>query len=125
MKLQEYRQLTKTKKPRHKFNAKITERKGFKFGSKLEAEYFDYLETLQDAGHVVFFLRQVPFHLVGNVTYRVDYLVFWADGTVTFDDTKGVITSAFRDKKKMVEAQYPGVEVRVIKKRCGKWIKTG
>jgi len=103
------------KRQRHKFNAVQTKRDGINFSSKLEARYYDYLQLLVKAGEVVFFLRQVPFHLPGNITYRVDFQEFHKDGTVRFIDTKGVITDSFRDKKKQVEALYP-VEIEIVKK---------
>ena len=93
----------------NKFNAKITERDGFKFHSKKEARRYDQLILLQQSGEVSYFLRQVPFHLPGNVTYRVDFLVFWADEHVGFEDVKGVLTPQYKMKKKMVESLYPVV----------------
>jgi hypothetical protein len=92
---------------RHKYNAIKTERDGFKFDSKKEAEYYDQLKIRQSGGDIVFFLRQVPFHLVGNVTYRVDFQEFHKDGTVHFIDVKGMKTPEYKMKKKMVEASYP------------------
>ena len=94
-------------KQRHKFSAVRTERNGFKFDSKKEAKRYDELTLLMKTGEVVFFLRQVPFHLPGNVTYRVDFQIFWASGDVTFEDVKGVRTEQYITKKKLVEALYP------------------
>jgi hypothetical protein len=59
------------------------------------------------AGEVLFFLRQVPFHLPGGVTYRLDFMEFWVDGSVHCVDAKGMKTRSFIDKKKQVEALYP------------------
>ena len=95
------------KRPKHKFNAQKAERDGFKFHSKKEARFYDGLVLAQTAGEVVFFLRQVPFHLPGNVVYRVDFQVFHRDGTVRFVDVKGHRTADYIMKKKMVEALYP------------------
>ena len=95
------------KRNKHKFNAIKTQRNGFKFDSKKEADYYDQLIMLQRNGDVVFFLRQVPFHLPGNITYRVDFQVFLADGSVEFIDVKGMRTPQYIAKKKMVEALYP------------------
>lgn len=92
---------------RHKFNAKRTERDGMSFDSKKEARYYDDLKLRQRAGELVFFLRQVPFHLPGSVTYRVDFQEFLADGSVRFIDVKGYVTPEYTAKKKMVEAIYP------------------
>src|SRR3990167_7460322 len=99
--------------PRHKFKAVQAERDGMKFPSKLEAKRYDELKLLQEGGQVVFFLRQVPFHLPGGVKYVCDFQVFWSDGTVTCEDTKGMKTESFRAKKRMVEALYP-VQITVV-----------
>ena len=102
-----------TMRIKHKFNAKRVETTDYKFDSKLEHAYYMHLRLLQKAKEVVFFLRQVPMHLPGNVRYVVDFEVFWADGRVTFDDVKGYPTSEFKLKKKLVESLYP-LEIRVI-----------
>jgi prepilin-type processing-associated H-X9-DG protein len=68
---------------------------------------------LRAGGEVVFFLRQVPFHLPGGVVYRCDFQVFWADGHVSFEDAKGHRTKDFIRNKKMVESLYP-VEIEEL-----------
>lgn len=97
----------KSQKPRHKFRAKPTETDGIKFSSKKEANYYLQLKQLQELGEVLFFLRQVPLHLPGNVKYLCDFLVFYADGTADFVDVKGMKTPQYVMKKKQVEALYP------------------
>jgi len=95
-------------KIRHKFNAVITERDGMKFHSKKEAAFYDDLKIAQHKdGWVLFFLRQVPFHLPGNVKYVCDFQVFYKDGSVDFIDVKGKRTAQYIRNKKMVEALYP------------------
>ena len=95
------------KYPQHKFRAKPTEADGIRFDSKKEARFYQELKLRQQAGNIVFFLRQVPFHLPGGVTYRVDFQVFDAEGNVRFIDVKGHRTKQYIDKKKMVESIYP------------------
>ena len=92
---------------KHKYNAKKTEVDGIRFDSKKEARYYQDLLLRQRAGEIVFVLRQVPFHLPGGVTYRVDFQEFHSDGTVHFVDVKGMKTQMYIAKKKMVEAVYP------------------
>ena len=92
---------------RHKFNAKPTTADGIRFDSKKEAARYATLKLLREAGGVVFFLRQVPLHLPGGVKYVCDFVVFWSDGSVTFEDVKGMRTPQYVMKKKMVEATYP------------------
>jgi hypothetical protein len=92
---------------KHKFRAKPQEYDGIKFASKKETQRYIHLQNLQKSGEVLFFLRQVPFYLPGGVKYLLDFLVFWADGSVTMEDSKGVRTPLYIAKKKMVEAIYP------------------
>lgn len=98
---------------RHKFRAIVTELDGIKFASKKEAKRYRELELLKKSGELVFFLRQVPFHLAGNVKYLSDFLCFWKDGTVTIEDVKGIKTPMYLLKKKQVEAIYP-IEITEI-----------
>lgn len=97
----------------HKFNAQRTELDGIKFASKKEAHFYENLKIRKLAGEIVFFLRQVPFHLPGNVRYIVDFMTFNADGTVKFIDCKGMKTPLYIAKKKMVEAEYP-IEIEEV-----------
>ena len=99
---------------RHKFGAVRTVKDGISFSSKAEARYYDKLVLAQKSGSVLFFLRQVPFHLLGGVTYRADFMVFYADGNVSIVDVKGYETPEFIMKKKMVESLYP-VTIDVVK----------
>jgi hypothetical protein len=92
---------------RHKFNAKPTTYDGIKFASKKEQKRYLELRVLESAGDILFFLRQTPMHLTGGVKYVCDFLIFWADGTVTFEDVKGMRTPMYKLKKKQVEALYP------------------
>lgn len=99
---------------KHKFHAQKCESDGIKFPSKAERAYYQRLKLLQASGEVLFFLRQVPLHLPGNVKYIVDFVVFTSDGEVKFVDVKGVSTPVFEIKKKQVEALYP-IKIEVVK----------
>lgn len=92
---------------RHKFRARPIEHDGIKFPSKKEARHYDKLKLAVQSGKLLFFLRQVPIHLPGGVIYRVDFLEFWADGSVSFRDIKGFKTESYKAKKRMVEQMYP------------------
>lgn len=94
-------------KIRHKFHAKPTELDGIKFPSKKEANFYQKLKLLQKSGEVLFFLRQVPFHLPGQIKYLCDFVVFNSDGNVSFIDCKGMKTPTYIMKKKQVESLYP------------------
>lgn len=100
--------------PRHKFNAIRTECDGIKFPSKLEAKYYEQFKLKKLAGEVLFFLRQVPFHLAGGVRYVADFLVFYVDGSCDVVEVKGFDTAMGKMKRKMVEAEYP-VQIKVVR----------
>lgn len=102
------------RKIRHKFNAKPTISDGIRFDSRREAAYYDQLKIMQKVGEVVFFLRQVPIHLPGNVRFVIDFLEFRSDGTVHFIDVKGFEIEQFKIKKRIAESEYP-IEIEVVK----------
>lgn len=86
----------------------------FRFDSKAEGRRYQQLLALRLDGCVSYFLRQVPFHLPGGVVYRADFFIVWADGRVTVEDVKGMVTAQFKTKKKLVEALYP-VKIEIVR----------
>jgi hypothetical protein len=92
---------------KHKFRAIPTELNGIKFASRKEAKRYRELRLLEKSGELLFFLRQVPFHLPGNVKYVCDFLCFWKDSDITIEDVKGIKMPMYVLKKKQVEAIYP------------------
>jgi len=90
-----------------KYNAEKTITDGIKFDSKKEARRYSELALLKKAGEVSWFLRQVPFDCGGGVKYRLDFMIFWTSGEVTFEDVKGFKTATYKMKKKLVESKYP------------------
>jgi len=90
-----------------KYHAVMEECDGIRFQSKKEARYYRELKARVFAGEVAYFLRQVPFELVGGVRYRVDFMEVWTDGSIHYIDTKGFRTQTYRMKRRMVEATYP------------------
>lgn len=92
---------------KHKFRAIQTTCDGIKFPSKKEAARYNELKLLKQVGDVLFFLRQVPFHLPGDIKYVCDFMVFWTNGDITIEDVKGMKTEMYIMKKKMVENWYP------------------
>ena len=112
MKLSEYKAL-KSKK-RTKFGAVACKRDGIRFHSKLERAYYDHLTDLKNAGEIAFFLRQVPFHLMG-CRYIVDFVVFNKNMDAEFVDVKGKSTEVYKLKKRMCEEMYP-VTIKEVRK---------
>ena len=92
---------------KHKFHAIPTVNDDIIFDSKKEAKRYEELKYLKQAKEVLFFLRQVPMHLPGNTKYVLDFMVFWVNGKVTFEDVKGKKTQMYIMKKKQVEDLYP------------------
>jgi hypothetical protein len=98
-----------------KYKAKPVKQGSDYFASKLEFRLYNYLLLQQNAGEILFFLRQVPFHLPGGVKYVADYLVFYPDNKYRILEAKGFETALFKAKKKMVENLYP-VKIEIIKR---------
>lgn len=105
---------------KHKYRAIPTELDGIKFPSKAHAKYHAELELRKKAGEVLFFLREVPFHLPGATTYRLDYLEFHADGSIHPVEVKGFETAVFKVKKRLVEAIYP-IKIELAKLKNGRF----
>jgi hypothetical protein len=80
---------------------------GITFDSKAEMHRYRDLLSLKANGIIAYFLRQVPFHLPGNVVYRCDFMVVYPDGRIEFEDVKGFRTPMYVLKRKQVQALYP------------------
>lgn len=102
------------KKLRHKYRACPVEYDGIRFPSKKEGEYYLHLKNCQRHGDVLFFFHQVPVLLPGNVKYKLDFLVFWADGTVRAIDVKGYKAKEYIIKKKLVESLYSPLKIEEV-----------
>jgi hypothetical protein len=94
-------------KKESKYHAVHVEIDNIKFASKKEGRRYEELKALKHLGDVKFFLRQTPFHLPGKTKYLLDFMVFWKNGNVTFEDTKGMRTQMYKLKKRQVEEIYP------------------
>ncbi len=89
-------------------------RDGIVFDSQKEARYYDDLKLLKRAGEVLFWLRQIPFYLLGGVKYVCDFQVFYTNGQVEFVDVKGFKTESYKAKKLMVEELFKPVEIMEV-----------
>lgn len=99
---------------RHKYSAVRVERDGFKFASKAEGRRYDELALLKRGGEVVWFMLQPPFYMPGG-KYIGDFMIFWADGTVTVEDVKGFRTPKYKADLKRLAVYYPEVEIVEVK----------
>lgn len=99
---------------RGKYNNKRTVYGGLVYDSKLEAGRAYELDMLKRAGEVIKWDRQIKFPIVINgikiCDYIADFKVWWKNGNVAIEDTKGVKTDVFRLKQKLILACY-GIEI--------------
>lgn len=82
---------------------------GIVFDSKCEARYYMYYKHLEAAGTIKDLQLQVPFNFVYNGKKIFKYIAdFCYNDEFGYHviDVKGVQTSVFKLKKKLIEAQY-------------------
>lgn len=91
----------------NKYHAQRTEVDGVWFASQKEARYYQDLLLAKRSGELLYFLRQVPIHIIGGIKYVCDFVEFWRNGEVRYTDAKGFRTPVYKIKKKQVEALYP------------------
>jgi len=107
----------------NKYNAKKTEFMGFKFDSKWEAERYGQLSSMSLAGIVKDLQRQIKYDIVINdqkiCRYIADfvYILVNEDGSEEkiVEDAKGVQTTDFIIKKKLMKAIY-NINIKISKK---------
>ena len=88
---------------------------GITFSSKAEARRYGELKLLQRAGEITGFGIQPSFVLPSIGRYIPDFIVCGKDGNVWVEDVKGVETQVFKLKKRAWAANYPWMELRVLK----------
>lgn len=97
-------QVTKRSKYR---NVKV-EIDGIKFDSKKEAAYYGKLKMLKKSGEVIDFQLQPRFDLIVNGIncgfYKADFKVLWKSGKIQITDCKGMKTTVYALKKRLVKA---------------------
>ncbi len=106
---------------RHKYNAKPTEIDGLRFDSKAEAEYYQLLKRDLGMERIAYLEVKPAYRLPGNVTYTPDFTVYRPDGSVEVIEVKGVVTEAFRMKRKLFDSHHPLSPLTVVRKRGKTW----
>jgi hypothetical protein len=111
------------------YNQPIPE--GIKFDSMAEAEYYLLQRMRLRQGIIKGLELQPKFTLQEKlikdgvthraITYIADFKIFNNDGTVWIVDIKGFETKDFRLKRKLFEAKYPELTLRLITKYQGVW----
>lgn len=102
----------------HKFGAVRCEADGIKFPSKKERDYYLYLVEQKKAGKLLFFLRQVPFQLPGDIKYFLDFVEFWATddpgaAIIKFTEVKGRKLPLGMLKIAQTEELYP-IKINIL-----------
>ena len=94
----------------------FTSTQGFSLvaASKAEARDYAMLDFMLKGKVALRWVPQVSFILPGNLRYRCDALVWWADGAVTVRDCKGVMTKAFRDRERLMKSTY-NIDIEIVK----------
>lgn len=83
------------------------------YDSRLEARFAALLDQYQRAGMIRSWTRQVPFRMPDGSIHRVDFMVFYEDGTFSLIEVKGRDLPQGRLKRSIVEELY-GVVVQVV-----------
>lgn len=97
---------------RSKYNAKKTESDGITFDSKKEAARYDQLKLLKKANEIGDVIRQYPFTLPGNITYKCDFLYYDHKAKAFIvEDCKGFRTKEYLMKKKLMK-ECLGIEIK-------------
>ena len=107
----------------NKYNAKKTEFMGYKFDSKWEAERYGQLASMQMAGVVEDLERQVKFDIIVNDHKICKYIAAFVyilthengKKEKIIEDAKGVQTTDFKIKKKLMKAVFD-IEIKISKK---------
>lgn len=111
MSVRQYREATKWRPRKYRNTPTVVD--GFRFDSKAEARRYGQLKILRAAGEVLWFTRQVPFHLPGQTRYVADFLIVWADRPPTVEDVTGVMTTVKKLKLRQVR-EIHGVDVQLV-----------
>ena len=117
--------IPKTKRSRSKYGNKKTVVDGITFDSKWESQRYLYLKSLKRAGRVKNLELQPRFIIIVNgqkiCTYIADFRYDKEDAQGEWEhiveDAKGVETTEFKLKKKLMKAVH-NIEIYLSKKSC-------
>ena len=112
---------------RTKYNAQKTVVDGITFASRLEAERFQQLKLLEEAGEISCLKLQLGLQinppwtnpqtgekLKGSMYYADFFYIDNRNHKMIIEDTKGVETDVFRLKWNLVQSMYPEYEFRKV-----------
>jgi len=111
------KQVLNQQSKRSKYGNQRTFYEGRWYSSKKEAKRAGELDLLKRAGVVLDWIPQFKLEIKHNgvkiCSYFADFKVFYQNGRVEYEDTKGVETAVFKLKKKMVKA-FHGIDIKII-----------
>lgn len=93
---------------------------GIRYDSGLEGSRAQELELLKDSKNIKSWSRQITLPLYFRdykiTSYRIDFVVYENDGSITLEETKGMETYEWRNKWKLLEAilNYDCSERKII-----------
>jgi hypothetical protein len=104
---------------KNKHNNVICEADKIKFPSKKHRAHYLLLKAMQQNGEIRFFLREVPFDLIGHyengrvVRHYLDFMLCLPDGTYRYQEVKGRDLAMGKLKRAQTEEIY-GIRIEVI-----------
>jgi hypothetical protein len=105
----------------NKYHAVKTQIDGYTFDSKAEGERYLELKSWSQQGKISAievhprFLLQEGGNGMRPIYYVADFKYLDENSNPVIEDVKGVETAVFKLKKKLFQARYPELELRVIK----------
>ena len=103
-----------------KYNAKKVEYKGVVFDSKVECDYYQYLEQRLDVGGYDHIELQPRYELIPKIKqqrkteYIADFALWDNDKLIEVIDVKGMATETAKLKAKLFKYLYPDVKLTWI-----------
>ncbi|MGG1639896.1 DUF1064 domain-containing protein [Paenibacillus sp. NRS-1782] len=114
----------------NKYNAKKTIVNNIQFDSKTEAKRYAELEILERGGIISDLNLQPGFTLlepftkhgkkIRAITYKADFM-YKEDGNTIVEDVKGFAARDFPLRRKLFDAKFPDLILRVITNKKGGW----
>jgi hypothetical protein len=106
-----------------KYNARPADYDGYHFDSQVELARYHELKLMQRDGDIDSLFVHPVFTLLENFEYRgkkirgIKYeadFSYYENGKRVIEDVKGVETTAFKLKAKLLMAKYPDMDFRVL-----------
>ena len=97
-----------------KYHAIPDEVDGIRFASRAEARRYKELKLLERAGKISGLKLQPVFQLHAGIKYIADF-EYYENGRLVVEDVKGMETKEFRLKKRLLLADYPDLDFRIVR----------